>query len=47
MSPFRPIDRQTPDLLPPSVADWLPEDPLARFIVDVVAGLDVSRLERT
>ncbi|HYQ90569.1 MAG TPA: transposase, partial [Candidatus Competibacteraceae bacterium] len=47
MSPFRPIERQTPDLVPPSVADWRPEAPLARFIVEVVAGLDVSRLERT
>jgi transposase len=46
MSPFRPIDRKTPYLLPPSVEDWLPEDHLARFIVEVVEGLDVSRLER-
>lgn len=47
MSPFRPIDRKTPYLLPPSVEDWLPEDHLARFIVEVVEGLDVSRLEST
>jgi transposase len=26
--------------------DWLPEDPLARFIVEVIDRLDVSRLER-
>ena len=46
MSPFRPIDRKTAYLLPPSVEDWLPEDHLARFIVEVVEGLDVSRLEK-
>ena len=45
MRPFRPIDRKTPYLLPPSVEDWLPEDHLARFIGEVVEGLDVSRLE--
>ncbi|MEI2826417.1 MAG: transposase [Dermatophilaceae bacterium] len=29
-------------LMPPSVADWLPEDHLAWFILDVVAELDLS-----
>ena len=28
--------------MPPSVADWLPEDHLAWFVIDVVAELDVS-----
>lgn len=46
MSPFRPIDRKTAYLLPPSVEEWLPEDHLARFIVEVVDGLDASRLEK-
>lgn len=46
MSPFRPLDRKTAYLLPPSVEEWLPEDHLARFIVEVVDGLDVSRLEK-
>jgi transposase len=41
MSNFRPIDRQTPYLLPPSVEDWLPERHLARFVVEVIEGLDV------
>ena len=36
MSPFRPIDRATPYLLPPSVEEWLPKDHLARFVVDIV-----------
>jgi transposase len=46
MSFFRPIDRKTAYLLPPSLEDWLPEDHLARFIVEVVEGLDLGRLEK-
>jgi transposase len=41
MSNFRPIDRQTGFLLPPSVDEWLPEKHLARFIVEVIDGLDL------
>lgn len=46
MSRFRPIDRATDYLLPPSVQDWLPKAHLARYVVDVVEGLDLSELER-
>lgn len=46
MSRFRPIDRDTDYLLPPSVQDWLPQTHLARYVVDVVEGLDLSELER-
>ena len=46
MSRFRPIDRHTDYLLPPSVQDWLPESHLARYVVDVIEGLDLSELER-
>lgn len=46
MSRFHPVDRQTGYLLPPSVDDWLPEDHLARFIVEVIDGLDVRALEK-
>lgn len=46
MSRFRPIDRETDYLLPPSVQDWLPQSHLARYVVDVVEGLDLSELER-
>ncbi|WP_324731262.1 IS1182 family transposase [Pseudomonas paeninsulae] len=46
MSRFRPINRETDYLLPPSVQDWLPESHLARYVVEVVEGLDLSRLER-
>jgi hypothetical protein len=37
MSNFRPTDRQTEFLMPPSVDEWLPERHLARFVVEVVA----------
>ena len=40
MSNFRAIDRQTGFLLPPSVDEWLPEKHLARFVVEVIDGLD-------
>jgi transposase len=42
MSNFRTIDRETAYLLPPSVNDWLPEKHLARFIGEVIDGLDLS-----
>ena len=42
---FRAVDRDTAYLLPPSVQDWLPEQHLARFVVDVVSKLDLDALE--
>lgn len=44
MSRFIAVDRSTEYLLPPSVQDWLPENHLARFVVDVVERLDLSAL---
>jgi transposase len=44
MSNFRPIDRETGFLLPPSVDEWLPERHLARFVVEVIAGLDLRSM---
>lgn len=44
MSNFRPIDRDTGYLLPPSVDEWLPEQHLARFVVEVVDGLDLRAM---
>src|SRR5271163_1982084 len=38
-------DRETPMLLPPSLQDWLPQDHLARFIVEAVEQLDLRRIE--
>jgi transposase len=44
MSNFRQVDRQTGFLLPPSVDEWLPEKHLARFVVEVVEGLDLRAM---
>src|SRR4030081_2229410 len=44
MSNFRAIDRETGFLLPPSVDEWLPEKHLARFVVEVIDGLDLSAM---
>jgi transposase len=44
MSNFRPIDRDTGFLMPPSVDEWLPERHLARFVVEVIAGLDLRAM---
>jgi len=44
MSNFRQVDRQTGFLLPPSVDEWLPERHLARFVVEVIDGLDLRAL---
>ena len=44
MTNFRTIDRQTGYLLPPSVDEWLPERHLARFVVEVIDGLDLGRM---
>lgn len=41
---FIPADRNTIYLLPPSVQDWLPEDHLARFVVDIVSPLDLRSI---
>ncbi len=44
MSSFRPIDRDTAYLFPPSVDEWLPQRHLARYVVEVVEGLDLSEM---
>ena len=44
MSNFRATDRQTGFLMPPSVDEWLPERHLARFVVEVVEGLDLRTM---
>ena len=46
MSRFIAIDRDTAYLLPPSVSEWLPENQLARFVVEVVDQMDLSELVR-
>src|SRR5207344_2594447 len=46
MANFRLSDRVTSFLLPPSVDEWLPQRHLARFIVEVVDGLDLSAMSK-
>ena len=38
---FLPCDRNQAYLLPPSLADWLPEDHLAWFVLDAVEEIDL------
>lgn len=47
MPNFRPTDRLTGFLMPPSVDEWLPEKHLARFVVEVVDGLDLSAMSKS
>jgi hypothetical protein len=44
MPNFRLIDRATGFLPPPSVDEWLPDRHLARFIVEVIDGLDLRAM---
>ena len=46
MSRFVTVDRDTAYLLPPSVDDWLPQNHLARFVVEVIDQMDLSELTR-
>ena len=41
---FVSVDRDTAYLLPPSVQEWLPENHLARFVVEIVEQLDLRQL---
>ena len=47
MSNFRQFDRATGFLLPPSLDEWLPERHLARFVVEVIDGLDLSAMVKS
>ena len=39
---FIPVDRDQLYLLPPSIKDWLPEDHVAFFVLDVVEEIDLT-----
>ena len=39
---FKDCDRDTLFLMPPSVNDWVPENHLSRFVVEIVNRLDLS-----
>src|ERR1700689_4755215 len=47
MTNFRPTDRLTGFLMPPSVDEWLPQTHLAGFVVEVVDGLDLSTMSKS
>ena len=47
MKSYRPYAPDQTYLLPPSPSDWLPAGHLAYFILDVVAELDLSAIERS
>jgi len=40
---FLPCDRNQTYLLPPSLADWLPEDHLAWFVLDAIEQIDLKQ----
>ena len=44
MSNFRPINRDMDFLMPPSVDEWLPQRHLARFVLEVIEGLDLRAM---
>jgi transposase len=44
MSNFRQVDRDTAFLFPPSVDEWLPQRHLARYVVEVIDGLELSEM---
>ncbi len=44
---FVPCDRDTDFLLPPSLNDWLPVNHLARFVTEIVAQLDLTKLKES
>src|SRR6201989_3311649 len=44
MKNFRPVDCDTGFLMPPLVDEWLPEKHLARFVVEVIASLDLRAM---
>jgi len=46
MSYYKPIKRDINYLFPPSMHDWLPEQHLARFVVEIVEQLDLRSMER-
>ncbi len=46
MSNFRPTDRQTGFLMPPSVDEWLPQRHLARFVVEMIDGLVLKSMSK-
>ena len=44
--PYRPYSPKQAFLLPPSPTEWLPDDHLAHFVMDVVGQLDLAPIHR-
>jgi transposase len=44
---FKYTDRHSLFLMPQSLDDWVPEDHLARFVVDIVTRLDISPIRNS
>ena len=44
MSNFRPINRDTDFLMPPSVDEWLQQRYLARFVLEAIEGPDLRAM---
>jgi transposase len=44
---YRPYSPEQSFLLPPSPREWLPEDHLAYFVLDLLEDLDLGAIERT
>ncbi len=44
---FLPCDREELFLMPPALQEWLPEGALAWVILDAVAQMDLTKIERT
>jgi transposase len=40
-------NRETPFIFPPNMEDWLPENHLARFIIDIVSRLNLSDIRHS
>ena len=47
MANFRSTDRLTGFLMPPSIDEWLPERHLARFVVEIIEGLDLTAMSKS
>ena len=44
---YRPYVPEQDLLLPPSLRDWLPEDHLAYFVLDLLSDMDLGSIERS
>jgi len=44
---YRAWSPDQPFLMPPSPGEWLPEDHLARFVLELIRELDITAIETT